>query len=211
VPGVVIAFLTVLWLLVHAGASGAAEYYRWVDARGVVHFTDNLHNIPETQRGSVLRMRTTEMPKPADPPPVTAAVKASVPIERRGEVMVIEATFNKKRPAKLVVDTGSSYTMISSALARDLQIDPSRDPRTIPFQTANGMIEAPLTQLESITVGGMEIPNLTAAIHDAVPDPQIAGLLGLNFLSNFRMDIDTQKGLLHLERKQASPPPRKEY
>ena len=39
-------------------------------------------------------------------------------------------------------------------------------------------------------VGGMEIKNLTAA-----------GLLGLNFLSNFRMDIDTQKGMLNLELK----------
>jgi clan AA aspartic protease (TIGR02281 family) len=207
----VIALVTVLWLLVHAAPADTAEYYRWVDRNGVVHFTDNLHNVPEKQRGSVVRMRTTEIPAPVQPPPIAAPAKASVPIERRGQVMVIEATLNKKRPAKLVVDTGSSYTMISSALARELQIDTSRDPRTIPFQTANGIIEAPLTRLESITVGGMEITNLTAAIHDAVPDPQIAGLLGLDFLSNFRMDIDTEKHLLHLERKAPNTPPEKEY
>jgi hypothetical protein len=47
----------------------------------------------------------------------------------------------------------------------------------------------------------MEIRNLTAAVHDAVSDPRISGLLGLNFLSNFRMDIDTPKGVLHLEKK----------
>jgi aspartyl protease family protein len=132
-------------------------------------------------------------------------------MERRGQVVVIEAMLNKKRPAKLVVDTGSSYTMISSATARELEIDLTRDPRSMPFQTANGVIEAPLARIDSITVGGMEIKNLTAAIHDAVPDPQVAGLLGLNFLSNFRMDIDTQKGLLHLERKQANPPGAMEY
>ena len=51
------------------------------------------------------------------------------------------------------------------------------------------------------TIGGMEIRNLPAAIHDAMTDPQVAGLLGLNFLSNFRMDIDTQKGMLYLEKK----------
>ena len=39
------------------------------------------------------------------------------------------------------------------------------------------------------------------AIHDAVLDPAVAGLLGLNFLSNFKLDIDTQKGFLHLEKK----------
>ena len=47
----------------------------------------------------------------------------------------------------------------------------------------------------------VEMKNLAAVIHDAVPNSQLAGLLGLNFLSNFRMDIDTQKGLLHLEKK----------
>jgi predicted aspartyl protease len=50
-------------------------------------------------------------------------------------------------------------------------------------------------------VGGVEMKNLAAVIHDALPNSQVAGLLGLNFLSNFRMDIDIQKGLLHLEKK----------
>ena len=33
------------------------------------------------------------------------------------------------------------------------------------------------------------------------PTQKVAGLLGLNFLSNFRTDIDTQKGMLYLEKK----------
>ncbi|MBI1993765.1 MAG: hypothetical protein HYS67_05010, partial [Deltaproteobacteria bacterium] len=45
------------------------------------------------------------------------------------------------------------------------------------------------------------VKDLTAAVHDVFPDPSISGLLGLNFLSNFRMEIDTQNGVLHLERK----------
>jgi clan AA aspartic protease (TIGR02281 family) len=181
--------------------SASAEFYRWVDQSGIVHFTDNLHNIPEKQRGSALRIQGKESPRAPDPPKPVAVNKASIPFEKHGQVVVIEATLNGKTPAKLVVDTGASYTMISAATARELEIDPNRSQRTLPFQTANGVIQAPLASLESIAVGGMEIKNLTAAIHDAVPSSQVAGLLGLNFLSNFRMDIDTQKGLLHLERK----------
>ena len=178
-----------------------AEYYRWVDQNGVVHFTDNLHNIPEKQRGTATRIQAKESPRaPEAPKPVTVN-KASIPFEKLGQVVIIEAMLNGRTPAKLVVDTGASYTMISAATARDLEIDPNRSQRTLPFQTANGVIQAPLASLESIAVGGMEIKNLTAAIHDAVPNAQAAGLLGLNFLSNFRLDIDTQKGLLHLERK----------
>ena len=108
---------------------------------------------------------------------------------------------NKKTAVKFIVDTGASYTMISSATAKELAIDTDQNARTVPFQTANGLIQAPLISLESITVAGMEVKTLTAAIHDVLPDTKIACLLGLNFLSNFRIDIDTQKGLLHLEKK----------
>ncbi len=181
-----------LCLLAGATPSWAAEYYRWVDQDGVVHFTDNLHNIPEDQRGPAKRIQATDSPPPVNVPKA-APVKASIPIQRHGQIVIIEATLNKKTAAKFVVDTGASYTMISSAVAKELDIDLTQDQRTMPFQTANGLIQAPLTNLESISVGGMEIKNLTAAVHDAVPDPQVAGLLGLNFLSNFRIDIDTQK------------------
>ena len=178
----------------------AAEYYRWTDQNGVVHFTDNLQNVPEKQRGPATRIKAIDNPSSADSAK-PAPVKASIPIEQHGQIVVIQATLNNKKAVKFVVDTGASYTMISSAVAKDLDIDLNQNQRTMPFQTANGLIQAPLTNLDSIAVGGMEIKNLTAAVHDAVPDPQVAGLLGLNFLSNFRMDIDTQKGLLHLEKK----------
>lgn len=178
----------------------SAEYYRWLDADGVLHLTDNLHNIPPEQRGKVDRLKAPDSPRDPEAkwkPPR----EARVPIERHGQVVIIEATLNNKRSAKFVVDTGASYTLISNALARELSLDTDPNPKTLPFQTANGVIQAPVTHLESVMVGGMEIRNLAAAVHDALPDTRIAGLLGLNFLSNFRMDIDTQKGILHLEKK----------
>jgi len=192
-----------LFLLAFASAPNPApaiEFYRWIDQNGVIHFTDNLHNIPEKQREGVGRIQAIERPRNEQPPPPTAT-KASVPFERQGQVVVVEATLNRKTPVKFIVDTGASYTMISSAIAKELAIDTDQNPRTVPFQTANGVIQAPLISLESIAVAGMEVKNLTAAVHDVLPDAKIAGLLGLNFLSNFRLDIDTQKGMLHLEKK----------
>ena len=186
-------------LLIGSASLCAAEYFRWVDQNGVVHFTDNLHNIPETQRSSAGRLQSIEPPRVPPPPPPPS--KASIPFEKQGQVVIVEAMLNKKTAARFVVDTGASYTMISSAVAKELDIDTEQNRRTAPFQTANGVIQAPLVSLESIAVGGMEIRNLTAAVHDVLADSRVAGLLGLNFLSNFRMDIDTQKGVLHLEKK----------
>ena len=197
------AVLLQLALLVDTSAAQGAEFFRWIDQSGVVHFTDNFHNIPEARRATAIRIKAQEPPKAAEPAKgaPAAIAKASVPFEKRGQVVVVDVMLNKSVPAKLVVDTGATYTMISAAMARELSIDPQQTQRTMPFQTANGVIQAPLTNLESVTVGGMEIKNLTAAIHDAVPSAQVAGLLGLNFLSNFRLDIDTDKGILHLEKK----------
>ena len=195
--GLVLAFC----LLRFAHSAWAAEYFRWVDESGVLHITDNLHNVPPKQRAGANRIQAQENPRSAEPEIKPPPKKASIPIEKHGEVVIIQATLNNKRSAKFVVDTGASYTLISNALARELAIDVGSNPKTLPFQTANGVIQAPVTNLDSITVGGMEIRNLPTAVHDAIPDPQVAGLLGLNFLSNFRMDIDTQKGVLHLEKK----------
>ncbi len=193
------AFLSAL--LINSASLVAAEYYRWVDQNGVVHFTDNLHNIPETQRDNAGRIQSIEPPRVPSPAIPIVPSKVSIPFEKQGQVVIVEATLNKKTAAKFVVDTGASYTMISSAVAKELDIDTEQNSRTAPFQTANGIIQAPLVSLESISVGGMEIRNLTAAVHDVLADSRVAGLLGLNFLSNFRMDIDTQKGVLHLEKK----------
>jgi clan AA aspartic protease (TIGR02281 family) len=187
--------------LITSSQLSAADFYRWVDQNGVVHFTDNLQNIPEKQRQSATRIKNREAVRDAEPPQPQAPSKASIPIEKNGPIVVVDATLNGKASAKLIVDTGASYTMISSSMARELGINLEQSRRTVPFQTANGVIQAPLADLESITVGGIEIKNLTAAVHDALPNSKVAGLLGLNFLSNFRMDIDTQRGVLHLEKK----------
>ena len=195
------AFFALWSVLLTGSLLSAAEYYRWVDESGVLHITDNLYNVPPAQRGSAGRVRAQDTPPAPEPQIKQPPRKASIPIEKHGQVVIIQAILNNKRSAKFVVDTGASYTLISNALARDLAIDVGSNPKTLAFQTANGLIQAPITSLESVTVGGMEIRNLPAAVHDAVPDPEVSGLLGLNFLSNFRMDIDTQHGMLYLEKK----------
>lgn len=190
--------LLLIVMMVGPTAAAAAEYYRWVDDQGNVHFTDNQHNIPEKFRQRTDRYQAPENKTPA---PAPAKTKASIPFEKQGSVVIVDATLNRTTTTKLVVDTGASYTMISSATAKELNIDTSRQQRTAPFQTANGTIQAPLVSLDSITVGGIEIRNMTAAIHDIQTEGRVSGLLGLDFLANFRMDIDTQKGMLHLEKK----------
>ena len=190
-------FIAVLALFLYAGSSRSAEMLRWVDDKGVVHFTDSLQNIPQKFRSKATRIKTSSqlppMPIPAD--------KVAVPFQKNGALMIVQATLNEKAAAKFVVDTGASYTTISQATAKELEIDLENNPSLIPLQTANGIIQAPLVSVRSIEVGGLGVKDLTVAVHDVFPDPGIAGLLGLNFLNQFRLDIDSKAGVLRLEKK----------
>src|SRR5215469_6248958 len=126
----------------------AIEFYRWVDQNGVVHFTDDFHDIPDQQRAKVERIQGIESPK-NQPPLASSPTKASVAFEKQGQVIIVEATLNKKTAVKFVVDTGASYTVISSATAKELSIDTDQNTQPVTFQTANGMIQAPLVSLQS--------------------------------------------------------------
>jgi predicted aspartyl protease len=51
--------------------------------------------------------------------------------------------------------------------------------------------------LASITIEGFETKNVKALVMD-LPDRPDLGLLGLNYLSRFRMDLNTDEGILLL-------------
>jgi clan AA aspartic protease (TIGR02281 family) len=178
-------------------ASRSAEILRWVDERGVVHFTDSLQEIPPDFRSKATRIKMESQLRSLPPPPD----KASIKFQKKGELMIVQATLNEKAPATFVVDTGASYTTISQATAKELQLDFQTDPKVISFHTANGTIQAPLASVRSIEIGGLGLNDVTVAVHDVFPDPAIAGLLGLNFLSQFRVDIDNKNGVMNLEKK----------
>ena len=188
------AALALLWL---PRSSGAADILRWVDEKGVVHFTDSERNVPEKFRAKVTRIKASGLPAPA----ASSLTVASVPFQKRGELMTVQATLNEKTAANFIVDTGASYTTISQATARQLDIDLEKDYPILHFQTANGVIQAPLVSVQSIEVGGLKLKDISVAVHDVFPDPAVTGLLGLNFLSQFRVDIDSKNSMLHLELK----------
>ena len=60
-------FLTLGLSILLGGVLSAAEYYRWIDQNGVIHFTDNLHDVPERQRSNVGRIRASDSIRAPEP------------------------------------------------------------------------------------------------------------------------------------------------
>jgi aspartyl protease family protein len=110
----------------------------------------------------------------------------------------VTAFLNNKINQNFVVDTGASTITIPTATAEKLGLNKNG---TAPIQklvTAGGMVEAPRVTLDAIELGGWVEYNVTAFILD-MPNQSGLGLLGLNYLNRFRMDLNTKSGFLILE------------
>lgn len=169
-----VSLAQVVVLLLGAGL-GQAEIYQWTDDRGVTHFADSPHAVPQGQRVRTLDDRL------APPPP-----PATIPLEQVGGGYAVPVRIEGRDTARLVVDTGASVTVLSSAVARRLGLVVRRDP-LVTLRTANGTVEAGWAQVQQIEVGGRQGGPLRVVIHDALPD--LDGLLGMDFLGAFRVEL----------------------
>jgi clan AA aspartic protease (TIGR02281 family) len=110
----------------------------------------------------------------------------------------VSAILNRDTDQNFIVDTGASMVTIPRSTAEylDLAVDDRNPMRKV--VTAGGVRYAPEVTLYSITIGGWEINDVKALVLD-IPDQPDLGLLGLNYLQNFRMDMNTDEGILLLE------------
>ena len=109
----------------------------------------------------------------------------------------VTATLNEEASQDFIVDTGASMVTIPFSTVRALGLVISvRNPRRKVF-TASGELYAPEVTLDSITLEGYAVNNVKALVMD-IPNQPDVGLLGLNYLSRFRMDLNSDEGLLML-------------
>jgi len=132
---------------------------------------------------------------PSSPPGSPSHNRITVPIETNGSSVIVRVTFNGSLTANLALDTGATTTVVSRRIARNLGLA-ALGSRTM--VGIGGNVIAPVARIESVRVGDAEVSNLTVSIHDFSPDPRIEGLLGLNFLNQFEVSLDTRKRQLFL-------------
>ncbi|MFQ5683356.1 MAG: aspartyl protease family protein [Candidatus Binatia bacterium] len=119
----------------------------------------------------------------------------TVPIEMNGSIVIVPVVLNRSLKTFMIMDTGSSFTMVTPRIAKKLRLKPLSK---VSVATANGIIKVPLARLGSLKVGKSEIHGLRATVQDFSLSPRIAGLLGLNFLSRFHTSIDPRRQRLTL-------------
>lgn len=127
------------------------------------------------------------------------AAPLSIPLERVGSLLVVTVQVNGTRPAKMILDTGASHTILSFAVARDLSLWAQHRSTSMTMHTAGGTVQTEVLPIASMTIGDAEVTNVEAAIYD-LPEapPGIEGLLGLNVLGQFTVTLDAVRNRLLL-------------
>ncbi len=199
--------------LLSAGTS-TAEIYRWVDASGKMHFTQDLASVPPAHR-AVAKDRA-ENPKKEVPiqtytpvAPASArgrrAAKRSqstkagrvhtVRVERAGSSMRVNVRINNELDVPFIIDTGATDVVLPLWAAKELSLAvEGAGVRTSPRQTANGIVQAPVVMLDSVQMGTARVDNVAGL---ALKNMSY-GLLGLGFFNHFSYNVDAARGVVTL-------------
>jgi hypothetical protein len=220
------ATLCAVFCVLAAGAR--ADLYRWVDAQGRVHVTDDKSQIP---RGATVTVQPTRArpvtssssPAPADPAPDPAPAAPPVRGARGSShsVMALEHTdADVHEPVVHVLrfQRAGQEISLDAALADrvhcDFKVDTGASLNTIPSWAVKEMgidIDSDTPTISLVGISGkparvplVVIPSVRIGtvyvenVEMAVLDTMNSGLLGMPFFNHFQVNIDPAQGELRL-------------
>ncbi len=95
-------------------------------------------------------------------------------------------------------DTGASFTTISSKTAATLGITVPEDAPTLHFNTASGPRESKMVYLPALHLGKFTIEGLLVSVCDGCTNDRSEGLLGLNVIREFVVQMDYHSAKMQL-------------
>lgn len=168
------------------------KIWKWVDQRGRVHFSDKKKNTSahEFKAKHSLSVIGFHNQKNKDNTYRIAFTKMGENMLVKGEVNGVSLNF--------ILDTGASLVIIPPSVASRADVVVDLDQRII-LQTVNGQINAPKVMLAELKLGFLAQDDVEAAVQNI--GIANTGLLGMSFLKNYNMNIDSKHQELVLEKK----------
>lgn len=134
-------------------------------------------------------------------PKVVLEAPTRVPIRVVQNITLVQATLNKAYSATLIVDTGAQSTVISPAVVKQLGLVINPDgPRREVSVVGGQKVEMPFVKLAVLRVGAARMEDFEVGVLDVTPKSRgIHGLLGADFLHQFRLILDRSESVMQLE------------
>jgi predicted aspartyl protease len=159
----------------------AGSFYTYTDNQGVVHMVDNLAKVPQEYRPG---MKVTE-------PAVSRG--GSTPVIIRGNQVIVPAIIayrGKSVAVRLLLDTGASITTINENVAARLGVS-TDSVKTGTSTVADGRsVSSYRFRADSVIVDDHAVSSPETSILPGSGGQGYEGLLGMNFLKDFRYHIN---------------------
>lgn len=119
-----------------------------------------------------------------------------------GAALLVPVHVNGDGPFEFILDTGATLTCVSQRLADSLALPARRAPGAVGVGVG-GTGALRLAQVDSLRVGASRAVELPVCVIDLdqtrIIGAPVDGLLGLNFLREFRVALDFERRVLRLE------------
>ena len=100
---------------------------------------------------------------------------------------------------KLLVDTGSTYTVIPVEVLESIGISPADSKEHERIATGSGYIIAPKVTVRSLSTLGKELRRIAVIAHTLPFAGPIDGLMGMDILCHLKAKITTVSGMIEVE------------
>jgi Aspartyl protease len=195
----------VLSMLIAALPSVAhAQFLRYTDEHGQSHYVDGVEKIPDRYRGTAvpLGLRNAPAPPPGSaPPPSAGPAGATVIRYTPGQRIMVDVRINGAFTAQLLLDTGADRTMISPRTLLAAGVAITRPVATGSVVGVTGTDRISYVLVDSLEVGEARVGKMPVASYELAGTGAGDGLLGRDFLDQFKMTFDSARGEVQLTPK----------
>jgi len=190
-------------LLTGLPGRGHAQIYRYTDERGQNHYVDGLENVPERHRttASPLGLRNAPTPAPTSAPAAARTAGVTVVKYTPGQRIMVDVKINGDFTAQLLLDTGADRTMISPRTLQAAGVAIRRPVGTGTITGATGTDRIDYVVVDSLEVGEARVGRMPVGSYELPGTGAGDGLLGRDFLDQFKVTVDAAKGEVHLSPK----------
>jgi len=118
-------------------------------------------------------------------------------LRRIGNLLTLRAAVFAERGSRvlrLLVDTGSTYTILPEEALYSIGLDPSISKERVRLITGSGYLIAPRLEVQRFSCLGHTLERFKVVAHTLPPESFVDGLLGMDFLVHVKAIINTERG-----------------
>lgn len=129
--------------------------------------------------------------------------KKSYRVQRQSNLLWVRAAVGSNDGSvivvRLLVDTGSSFTVLPTRVVESLGCNLLQPLRTIATVGASGTINAPMLAVPWFNCLGQRMENFAVVAYTIPSAAFVDGLLGMDFLNRYRATIDVADAEIRFE------------